>query len=78
MNTDVVNKTVYDKLVAKVNAIDVSGFVLKTQYDTDESGAEKEINVADNKIPDISGFNKKQIIMQKWVRLKAKYLIFLF
>ena len=59
------NKTVYDKLVAKVNAIDVSGFVLKTQYDTDESGAEKEINVADNKIPDISGFNKKQIIMQK-------------
>ena len=78
MNTDVVNKTVYDKLVAKVNAIDVSGFVLKTQYDTDESGAEKEINVTDNKIPDISGFNKKQIIMQKWVRLKAKYLIFLF
>ena len=59
------NKTVYDKLVAKVNAIDVSGFVLKTQYDTDESGAEKEINVTDNKIPDISGFNKKQIIMQK-------------
>ena len=65
MNTDVVNKTVYDKLVAKVNAIDVSGFVLKTQHDTDESGAEKEINVTDNKIPDISGFNKKQIIMQK-------------
>ena len=59
------NKTVYDKLVAKVNAIDVSGFVLKAQYDTDESGAEKEINVTDNKIPDISGFNKKQIIMQK-------------
>ena len=27
----------YDKLVAKVNNIDISGFVLKTQYDTDKS-----------------------------------------
>ena len=24
----------YDKLVAKVNSIDTSGFVLKTKYDT--------------------------------------------
>ena len=30
-NNDVVKKTVYDKLVAKVNAIDTSGFVLKTK-----------------------------------------------
>ena len=27
----------YDKLVAKVNDIDTSGFVLKTKYDTDKS-----------------------------------------
>ena len=30
-------KTVYDKLVAKVNNIDTSGLVLKTKYDTDKS-----------------------------------------
>ena len=34
---DVVKKTVYDKLVAKANSIDISTFVLKTKYDTDKS-----------------------------------------
>ena len=27
----------YDKLIAKVNSIDTSGFVLKAKYDTDKS-----------------------------------------
>ena len=44
-------KTVYDKLVAKVNSVDTSGFVLKTQYDRDKSERE-------NKIPDTSGIVK--------------------
>ena len=35
VKTDIVKKTVYNKLVAKVNIIDTSGFVLKTKYDTD-------------------------------------------
>ena len=52
VKNDVVKKTVYDKLVAKVNSIDTSGFVLKTKYDTDKSELE-------NKIPDTSGFVKK-------------------
>ena len=34
---DVVKKTVYDKLVAKVDNIDTTGFVLKTTYDTDKT-----------------------------------------
>ena len=34
---DVIKRTVYDKLVAKVNSIDVTGFVLKTKYDTEKS-----------------------------------------
>ena len=34
VKNDVVKKTVYDKLVAKVNNIDTSGFVLKAKYDT--------------------------------------------
>ena len=33
----VVEKTVKDKLVAKVNSIDTSAFVLKTRYDTDKT-----------------------------------------
>ena len=32
VKNDVVKKTVYDKLVAKVNNIDTSAFVLKTKY----------------------------------------------
>ena len=34
VNTDVVKKTVYDKLVAKVNDINKSGFILKSKNDT--------------------------------------------
>ena len=36
VKNDVVKKTTYDKLVAKVNSIDTTGFVLKTNYDTDK------------------------------------------
>ena len=35
VKNDVVQKAVYGKLVAKVNDIDTSDFVLKTKYDTD-------------------------------------------
>ena len=52
VKNDVVKKTAYDKLVAKVNNIDTSGFVLKTKYDTDKSELK-------NKIPDTSGLVKK-------------------
>ena len=34
VKNDVVKKTVYNKLVAKVNNIDTSHFVLKTEYQT--------------------------------------------
>ena len=40
---DVVKKTVYDKLVAKVDNIDTSDFVLKTKYATDKTEIEKKI-----------------------------------
>ena len=57
----VVKKTVYEKLVAKVNYIDTTGFVLKTKYDKDKSDLEKKISDADKKIPDTSELAKKQI-----------------
>ena len=50
--TDVVKKTVYDKLAADVNSIATNDFILKTKYDTDKSESE-------NKIPDTSGLVKK-------------------
>ena len=42
----------YDKLVAKVNNIDTSDFVLKTKYQTDKTELEK-------KIPDVTDFAKE-------------------
>ena len=64
-------KTVYDKLVTKVNNIDTSKFVLKTKYDANKSELEKKtpdtigivkkldfdakITELENKIPSISG-----------------------
>ena len=38
----VVKKNVYDKLLAKVNNIDTSDFVLKTKYNTDKTELEKK------------------------------------
>ena len=52
VKNDVVKKTVYDKLVAKVDNIDTSDFVLKTKYNTDKTELEK-------KIPDVTDFVKK-------------------
>ena len=52
VKNDVVKKTVYDKLVAKVNNIDTNDFVLKTKYQTDKTELEK-------KIPDVTDFVKK-------------------
>ena len=59
VNNDVVKKTVYDKLVTKVNNIDISGLVLKTKYDIDKSDLEKKISDVDKKIPDTSGLARK-------------------
>ena len=41
-----VKKTGYDKLVAIVNSIDASGFVLKTKYDTDKTELENKIIIS--------------------------------
>ena len=58
-------KDVCDKLVAKVNSIDTSGFVLKTKYDTDKSELE-------NKIPDTSGLVKKTDYNTKITEIEGK------
>ena len=55
----------YDKLVAKVNGIGTSGFVLKTKYDTEKSELE-------NKIPDTSGLFKKTDYDTKVTEIEGK------
>ena len=52
VKNDVAKKAVYNKLVAKVDNIDTRDFVLKSKYDTNKTEFE-------NKIPDTSGFIKK-------------------
>ena len=42
VKNDVVKKAVYDQLVAKVNNIDASDFVLKTKYNADKTELEKK------------------------------------
>ena len=63
VKNDVVNKNVYDKLVAQVNNIDTSDFVLKTMYDTDKTELKK-------KIPDTSGLVKKANCNTKIIELE--------
>ena len=47
VKNDVVKKTVYDNLAAKVNSIDATGFFFKTINDTDKSDLDKRISDAD-------------------------------
>ena len=58
-------KTVYYKLVAKVNSIDNNGFVLKTKYDRDKKESE-------NKIGDTSGLVKKTDYNVKITEIEGK------
>ena len=63
VKNDVVKKAVYDKLVAKVNNIDTSDFVLKTKYQTDKAKLEKEIS-------DITNFVKKQNLLNQKIKFQ--------
>ena len=63
-----------DKLVATVNDIDTSGFVLKTMY-KDKSDLERKISDEDKKLLILVDLLKKQIIMLKLLKYKVKYLV---
>ena len=67
VKNDVVEKGVYDKLVAKANGIDTSRFILKAKYDTDKSELE-------NKIPDTNGLVKKTDYDTKITEIEGKIL----
>ena len=87
VKNDVVKKAVYDKLVAKVNNIDTSDFVLKTKYQTDKTELEKKIpdvsnlvkkaklTELENKIPDVSSLATKTALTA--VEIKYRILLVL-
>ena len=60
VKNEVIKKTVYDKLVAKVNNIDTSRFLLKPKHDADKAELEK-------KIPILVHLLKNQIVMPQLV-----------
>ena len=64
---DVLKKTVYDKLVAKEDNIDISGLVKKTDYNI-------KIGEIEDKIPDSSTFVKKTDYNTKITEIKGKIL----
>ena len=68
VKNDVFKKALYDKLVAKVNSIDTSRFVLKTKHDTDTIELE-------NKIPDTSSLVKKTDYNAKITEIEGKVLV---
>ena len=65
VRNDVFKKTVYDKLVAKVNNIDTNDFVLKINYNADKTNLE-------NEIPDTSDLAKKTDYNTKLSELENK------
>ena len=58
VKNDVVKKPMFHKLVAKVNNIDASDFVLKTMYNTNKTELEK-------KIPNLTNFVNEKT---HWIR----------
>ena len=75
MINDVVKKAVFDKLVAKVNIVNTSGFVLKTNYDADKSDLEKKITDIFPKFPKFVALLKRQITMLKLLKQRVKYQV---
>ena len=75
VDNDVFKKAVCGKLFPKVKAIDTNGFVLKTQYNTDKSGLEKEMMTLTRNYQILKDLLKKQIIMLRSLIMRVKYLV---
>ena len=58
----------YNKLVAKANNIGITGFISKTNYDTDKSDLKKKVVMQTKKFLILVNLLKKQIIMIKLVK----------
>ena len=72
VKNDVVKKTEYNSLKAKVDNIDATNFVLKTKYEKDGSDFEDKMSKIDKKIPDVSDLVKKTDFISKISEVEGK------
>ena len=84
VKNDVVKKAVYNKLVTKVNNIDISDFVLKTKYNTGKTELENKnpdvsnsatktaLSTVENNIRDVSNLVKKTDYNTKVTEIENK------
>ena len=72
VKNDVIKKTEYDKLVAKVNGIDNTKFTSRTKYEKDGSDFEDKIDKIDKKIPDVTNVVKKTDFNTKVTEIEGK------
>ena len=72
VKNDVVKKTEYNSLKAKVDTIDTTNFVLKTKYEKDGSDFEDKISKIDKKITEFSGLVKKTDFNAKGIEIEGK------
>ena len=78
-----VKKTVYDKLVTKVNGIDTkipttSGLVNKTQHVLNKQDLEKKkLKMLTKRYVALVGWSRRLITTQKLHRLKTRHLVLL-
>ena len=68
VKNDVVEKTEYNKLVTKVDNIDITNFVKKSKYGKDGSDFEEKINKTDIKYRILVVWLKKQILIPKLLK----------
>ena len=68
VKNDVLKKIEYNKLVTKVDNIDITNFVKKTKYEKDGTDFEDKIDNIDKKIPDVTNLVKKQILILKLLK----------
>ena len=68
VKNDVIKKTEYDKLVAKVNGIDNTKFVSRTKYEKDGLDFEDKIDKIDKKYLMLLILLKKQILIPKLLK----------
>ena len=72
VKNDVVKKTEYNKLVTKVDNIDITNFVKKSKYEKDGSDVKDKIYKLDIKIPDVSTLVKKTDFNTKVTEIEGK------
>ena len=72
VKNDVIKKTEYDKLVAKVNGIGNTKFISRAKYEKDGSDFEDKIDKIDKKMPDVTNLVKKADFNTKVTEIEGK------